>query len=120
MLISVCKIFRFDAAHWLPNYEGKCVNLHGHSWTLEVELEGPVDSWTGMVTDFASLKDTVVNLVISKIDHTCLNDFIHNPTCENLLDWILIELDPIFNQSTSPRMKRLRLWETPDSYAEIS
>jgi len=107
--MRVCKIFRFDAAHYLPEYEGKCRNMHGHTWTLEVEVSGSVRK--GMVMDFAVLKSLVKEKVIDCLDHSLLNDIIPNPTCENLLFWIRRSLG-------LEGLARLRLYETPDSFAE--
>ena len=120
MSMTICKIFRFDSAHWLPNYQGKCANLHGHSWTLEVEIAGPIDPFTGMVMDFASLKEIVKDQVLEKLDHTCLNELVKNPTCENILKWALAKLETRLKYDDKLKLKRLRLWETPDSYAEIN
>lgn len=114
--MKVCKIFRFDAAHFLPEYDGKCRSLHGHGWVLEVELEGAVDSKTGMVADFAVLKRVVNELVIDKLDHKLLNNVVPNPTCENIIQWIadILKAHDIYLFHIS----RLRLYETPDSFAE--
>lgn len=118
MKMSVCRVFRFDAAHYLPNYEGKCRRLHGHTWTLEVEVGGPVSETSGFVVDFAELKVDVNELVVDVLDHTCLNDlglsFSTNPTCENTLQWVWDVLGNVYVLS------RLRLYETPDSFAELN
>ncbi len=123
MKTSVCKIFSFEAAHYLPGYKGKCSNLHGHHWTLEVKVAGFVSPKTGMVIDFVNLKNLVNEKVISRLDHTCLNEVLEgqvdNPTCENLLDWIWVRLYPIGSLSREVELVRLRLWETPNSYAEL-
>lgn len=129
MKTSVCKVFTFDAAHYLPGYDGKCRNLHGHTWKLEVEVSGLVTPGTGMVIDFVYLKNLVNDEVISKLDHTCLNEALEgkmedcygvtNPTCENLLDWIWGRLSPMGGWTEKIKLVRLRLYETPDSYAEI-
>jgi len=116
--MRVCKVFSFDAAHRLPNYEGKCANLHGHRWVLEVEVSGRVGE-DGMVVDFAKLKKTVNELVIDKLDHSYLNDIVENPTCENLLELIReILSEPLSYVSYFDSLERLRLYETPDSFAE--
>ena len=118
MKMSVCKMFRFDAAHYLPNYEGKCKNLHGHTWTLEVEVLGNVNPTSGLVIDFVELKSVVNQMIVDKLDHTLLNDTVKNPTCENLLDWIATQLD--WESDSDPlEVCRLRLYETPDSFAEL-
>ena len=128
MEVSVCKVFSFDAAHYLPVYDGKCQNLHGHRWVLEVEVSGPVGE-NGMVVDFVHLKNLVNDEVINFLDHTCLNEVlvgkmedslgVVNPTCENLLHWIWIRLSPLGTWQRRVRIERLRLYETPDSFAEI-
>ena len=115
--MKICRIFTFDAAHYLPNYEGKCKNLHGHTWTLEVEVSGDVKD-DGMVIDFAKLKDLVNHRVIDILDHRLLNDVIANPTCENLLFWMRDNLGAWLNV-LSCELVRLRLYETPDSFAEL-
>ena len=117
--MRVCKRFKFDAAHWLPDYEGPCSRLHGHTWFLEVEVEGPVDS-QGFVMDFVELKKLVQDKVIGLLDHQCLNDlgllFSANPTCEVVLNWVWEVLDGF---GPPWRLSRLRLYESPDSYAEL-
>lgn len=110
--MRVCRRFSFDAAHYLPEYEGKCKNLHGHQWVLEVEVVGPVDV-NGMVYDFSDLKTLVTDKVINHLDHTLLNDLIKVPTAENIIVWVWRQLDGF-----GP-LSRLRLYETPDSFVEL-
>ena len=121
--MQACKIFRFDAAHYLPNYEGKCKNFHGHTWTLEVEVSSDEliqsGSEAGMVIDFGKLKEAVNREVIGKLDHTLLNDTIENPTCENLLEWMWKALFPWSIHEGRVVLERLRLYETPDSFVEL-
>ena len=114
--MRVCKRFKFDAAHLLPGYNGPCSRLHGHTWFLEVEVEGPVDK-EGFVMDFSELKKLVYDKVLSIVDHSYLNEtVIHNPTCENLLVWIWNRLDGFGPPWV---LSRIRLYESPDSYAEF-
>lgn len=87
---------KFDAAHRLPNYIGKCANLHGHTWHLEVELEHPeVDEKSGMLMDFTLLKKAVTTLT-GVLDHQIINTYIPNPTCENLVEWFVRHLTQTF------------------------
>ena len=119
--MKVCKSFTFAAAHYLPNYEGKCSKLHGHTWRLDVEVEGEVDKETGMVLDFAELKRIVNEWVIEKLDHTCLNDQdFKNPTCEVMVQWIWIVLSEAITTATAGLvlLSKVSLYESPDSHAE--
>ena len=74
-------------------------------------------SEAGMVVDFAKLKKGVESEVIDKLDHTLLNNTVENPTCENLLEWIWKALFSIHEGGVV--LERLRLYETPDSFAEV-
>ena len=60
--------FTFDSAHYTGGSKSKCLNLHGHTFRLDVEVEGEVNPQTGMVIDFSLLKD-VVKRVIADYDH---------------------------------------------------
>jgi len=130
MNISITKLFEFEAAHCLPKHEGKCKNLHGHRYQLEVEvgrekldeliLDGPSE---GMVMDFGDLKRIVQNEVIEKLDHRDLNEVFESleidkqATAENLILWIV----RILKESFAKRgiyLVRVRLWETSTSFAE--
>lgn len=77
MALVIGKRFRFDAAHRLPLHEGKCSRPHGHSYILEVEIEGPVKqekcSSQGMIIDYAVLKAIVERQIMSVFDHQDLN-----------------------------------------------
>lgn len=63
---------RFEAAHKLPNYNGACQRLHGHSWRLWVTASGIVNTTTGMVVDFTRLKELVDVKIIYRLDHQYL------------------------------------------------
>lgn len=87
--MEIYKVFRFEAAHYLPNVpEGhKCKNVHGHSYKVTVFLKGPVGMDTGWVLDFGELTERVEPL-IKLLDHQVLNSVIENPTAENLAIWL--------------------------------
>lgn len=117
MIVSLKKEFRFEASHQLPNHDGKCARLHGHSWRLVVEIEGDVKNEPdspkdGMVMDYTDMK-AIVQPIIEMLDHHHLgsghvsdnwgNSFILEsdvdnipsffvPTSENLLGWIARQL----------------------------
>ena len=93
--MEVFREFTFEAAHRLPFVpEGhKCGRLHGHSFRVEVRVEGDIDPATGMVIDFAEIKAAFAPL-LDRLDHYCLNevDGLDNPTSENLARWIWVRL----------------------------
>lgn len=111
MLIS--KIFKFDSAHKIPNYKGKCAKLHGHTWKLIVTFKGEVDQKTGMIMDFVDIKKIVEEKILDKLDHLYLNDIIENPTCENILLWIKEQLKEY------RKINRLILYESENSFCEL-
>ena len=83
----------FDSAHWLPEVpEGhKCKRMHGHTYRVRLEISGKVDPVTGWVIDYAELKAKWLPIK-DQLDHRLLNDFIDNPTCENIAKWIGVTL----------------------------
>jgi len=121
--MKVTKVFKFDAAHFLKkegvpeSVFGKCSQLHGHTWSLHVTVEGTVDPVTGMVIDFRELAKIVKENVIDVLDHTLLNDRIELPTAENILMWITEQLKG--KLPSGIKLSSLTLYETPDSYASI-
>src|SRR5512138_711559 len=82
--MKLVKRFTFDAAHFLPNHSGKCKQLHGHTYTLDIIICGKVNPDTGMVVDFHDIDYIVKSRVLPELDHHCLNDVISNPTAENV------------------------------------
>lgn len=113
MRVQVTKEFTFDAAHHLLDYAGPCANMHGHTYKLQVTVEGEVSPETGMIMDFNDLKSIVKDVVIAQFDHKCLNDVLdYNPTAENMVMDIISNL-----QASCINAVKVRLWETPTSYA---
>lgn len=64
----VAKEFTFEASHQIDGHFGKCARLHGHSWRLRVECEGPIDLETGVVIDYYNIKE-VIQPIIDELDH---------------------------------------------------
>ena len=110
MLIT--KSFSFAGAHHLPKHPGKCKNLHGHEWKLEVTISGQIDAETGMIIDFSDLKKIVNENVIDKLDHSYLNGIIENPTAEEIAIWIWNHL-----KERLEGLYEVKIWETPKSFA---
>jgi len=103
----------------LPWHPGKCRNLHGHTYRLEVSVEGPVDTH-GVVADFADIDTLVTREIIDRFDHTYLNDVIDNPTAEVIAADIWKRLEQHGLGSAALSLARIRLWETPDSSVELT
>lgn len=106
----------FDAAHKLRGNKGKCSQLHGHTWTVEVFVSGKELNQDGMVVDFRDLKDKLKELV-KDFDHSYLNDFeeIGNPTSENLSRYLFNKLKGSWQGID---LEKVRIWEGEKSWCE--
>jgi 6-pyruvoyltetrahydropterin/6-carboxytetrahydropterin synthase len=120
-MISITKIVEFAAAHFLPKYKGKCKDLHGHTYKLEIEVAAPGNGDLlcagDMIMDFSDLKNIIMEYVDKFCDHKYLNDSMcDNPTAENMV----LMMSYYFSEKIKKplRVIRIRLWETPTSYAE--
>ncbi len=133
MILRVVKEFTFDAAHYLPEHSGACAEIHGHTYRLQVGIDGEADPESGMVLDFGDLGDMIEGQILSVLDHTFLNKLqvqgfpLENPTAENMVLWLVDEISNIgriYSQVLPPgrsiplRLGFVRLYETPTSYAE--
>ncbi|MEO1130757.1 MAG: 6-carboxytetrahydropterin synthase QueD [Planctomycetota bacterium] len=89
--MRLVKSFDFEAAHWLPCFpEGhKCRRMHGHSFRVDVVVEGDVPQDQGYLIDYGDIK-RAIEPVRLQLDHYCLNDIegLENPTSEVLAGWI--------------------------------
>jgi len=120
MRATVVKRVSLDAAHFLPGYEGKCANMHGHRWVVELGVSGEVDPDTGMVIDFGELSAFLKEKVVERFDHHLINDVIENPTAECIAlrirtSWVVWSEE----NCLAVGLSFLRVWETEDSYAEV-
>jgi 6-pyruvoyltetrahydropterin/6-carboxytetrahydropterin synthase len=101
----------------LPFHPGKCARMHGHSYRLEVAVRGPIRSRgpaRGMIEDFSQVERIVNDRVVDVLDHQNLNDFIENPTVENIVLWIWKRLERVLL-----RLDELALWETSTACAVL-
>jgi 6-pyruvoyltetrahydropterin/6-carboxytetrahydropterin synthase len=91
MRTRLTRSYRFEAAHFLPKVPPghKCANMHGHSYNVDVVIEGDIDSETGWLMDFAEI-DVHVSPLIKQLDHHVLNEVegLQNPTSELLAVWL--------------------------------
>ncbi|OGW75254.1 MAG: 6-carboxytetrahydropterin synthase QueD [Omnitrophica bacterium RBG_13_46_9] len=105
----------FSGAHNLRHYKGKCEELHGHNWNIEVSVYSKSLGAQGMVMDFKELKDELRD-ILSKLDHKYLNNLRYfrknNPTSENIAHFIHSELSKVINKKI-----KVSVWETGTSCA---
>jgi len=101
MRAALVKRFTFEAAHLLPRMpEGhRCRRLHGHSYAIEVRVEGEVDEGSGIVIDYGEIAEKVEPL-IKRLDHYYLNEIegLENPTSEVLARWLWDRIRPSLPQ----------------------
>lgn len=111
--ISICREYHFDSAHRLEWHQGRCKNLHGHTYRLAVWVGGDLDV-RGVIMDFEDLDAVVKRAVISRLDHTYLNEIIENPTAERTAMWALERL-----LAEGLSITEIQLWETPRSAVSL-
>ncbi|MFT5539804.1 MAG: 6-pyruvoyltetrahydropterin/6-carboxytetrahydropterin synthase [Alphaproteobacteria bacterium] len=108
--MEIFKRFTFEAAHRLPNLpaDHKCSRLHGHSFTAELHVSGPITPPEDWVIDFADVK-SVFQPILDRLDHHYLNEIggLENPTSEVIARWIWREVKPVL-----PALSKVVLFET--------
>lgn len=111
--MELYKVFTIEAAHRLPNLPDghKCKRLHGHSFRIEIHIDGEVDATCGWVMDFADISEHIKPLLL-ELDHNYLNEIsgLENPTSENLAIWIWDRLKPAL-----PVLSKVVIGETCNS-----
>lgn len=116
--MKITQAFTFEAAHRLPNVPEthRCHRMHGHSYRVELTLDGPVDPATGWVVDFFDVEAAFAP-VLGRLDHYCLNEVpgLENPTAEHIAAWIWNETKPAL-----PLLASVKVFETPMSWAEYT
>lgn len=112
----------FDAAHYLPEYHGKCERMHGHRFKVILRVAADSVGADGMAYDFAEMKRHLRN-VLEALDHTCLNELpmfsANPPSSENVAAWLFAELKPIFDASPVS-LDAIEVWESPTSGVSYS
>jgi len=120
---KVGKQFTFHAAHQLPNHDGQCRNLHGHTYQVEVIAAGHISTEEGspregMVIDFGEIKEVYKEHIEPLVEHQNLNetlsDVVTVTTAENIAHWIL----KVFQRELR-QVIGVRVWETPTSWVEV-
>jgi 6-pyruvoyltetrahydropterin/6-carboxytetrahydropterin synthase len=115
--MKITQAFTFEAAHFLPNVAPthRCRAMHGHSYRVELQLEGPVDPTTGFVVDFFDI-EAAFGPLRAELDHHCLNEIegLENPTAENIATWVWQR-----TKKKLPQLVKVTVFETRDCYAEF-
>ena len=137
-MIETTKIFRFEMAHAIHGYPGRCKDIHGHSYVLHVTVtsgnsHNAYIPEPGFIMDYKELKKIVNDAVIDKLDHHLLLSEAYlqstpRPSSQNLFIWtvepsaenLLIFIQQHIQEKLPARVQlvKLRLYETSDSYAE--
>ena len=140
-MITCTRIIEFDAGHRVVGHEGKCAHLHGHRYKVELTAQAQELDGLGRVIDFGVLKERVGEYCDSRFDHGMIlwveDPLLHtiekirlesgehmkffalptNPTAENLAKYLL-EVSDVLLAGTEVQMLRIRVWETPNCYAD--
>jgi len=107
------------AAHQLRNFHGKCENLHGHNWKIEVYVTGKDLEENGILVDFRQIKQATQE-VINELDHRFLNDLQYfkevNPSSENIARHIFDSVGKLLNNDRV-RVSRVTAWESDSACA---
>jgi 6-pyruvoyltetrahydropterin/6-carboxytetrahydropterin synthase len=134
-MVELTRRATFSASHYYWNDAwsaeknaevfGRCANRngHGHNYTLEVTVAGSPDPVTGFVVDLKCLKDVMEREVLTAYDHRHLNldvpEFKKSiPTTENIAIAAWSRLAPSLGELTGTRLKKIRVYETPEIFAE--
>lgn len=111
MRARLTKDFRFESAQTLPKLPPghKCTRMHGHSFLVEISVEGEVNPETGWIYDHAQIS-RAMNPLVDQLDHAYLNDIpgLENPTIELMAGWFWQRLAPQL-----PGLAEIVIHETP-------
>ena len=142
MKIRVTKEFDFEMAHALDGHDGKCHNIHGHTYGLSVTflgvpIDAPGEAKDGMVIDFSDLKSIVKNNIVDVYDHALvlrdnsrflgkideeINERLilvnYQPTCENMLIEMVEIIQVQLKNFENVELHSVLLRETKSSFAE--
>lgn len=110
----------FSSAHQLRGYKGKCENLHGHNWKVQVYVTSDVLNEIDLAIDFHEIK-SMTNEIISKLDHTLLNNVFpfteKNPSSENIARWIFESLKEKLAKYSEIKVSAVTVWESATASA---
>ena len=140
MSLSIMRRFTFCAGHRLVGHEGKCRNLHGHNYVLEIYVTCPKQDSIGRIIDFKLLKQRINGWIDENWDHTFvlwkedqngldavrssephrIFELDANPTAENMAIYFLHKIAPTLLEGTGASAFKVRLWESEETCAEVT
>ncbi len=110
----------FAAGHALRNYKGKCENVHGHNYKVQLKVFGTELDQAGLLMDFGDMK-RILREVIEILDHQFINDIepftTVNPSAENMTKWFYDEVVRRMPEGTHLSLGEVKIWETDIQYA---
>ena len=116
-MYEVTIIKSFSAAHILSQVGGKCEELHGHNFKVELTLGAPVLNQSGLLIDFRLVKKWL-NEVLDELDHKYLNEISSfagiNPSAENVARYIAQKLAPVA-KAAQVKVTRVKVWESDNA-----
>jgi len=112
----------FSSGHALRGYKGKCENVHGHNYRVQVTLEGPQLDSIGLLVDFTQVKQ-VVREIVKRLDHQFINDLepftVVNPSAENMAKYFYDEVSrQLKDLPLGARITDIVVWETDTTSAQ--
>jgi 6-pyruvoyltetrahydropterin/6-carboxytetrahydropterin synthase len=111
--------YTFAAGHALRGYKGKCENVHGHNYRVQVMVAGEQLDSSGLLMDFVDLRKGIKGLA-ERLDHRFLNDLAPfdrvNPSAENMAKYFCDELEPQVRER-GLRIQAVTVWETDTTSA---
>ena len=110
----------FAAGHALRNYKGKCENVHGHNYKVQLRILGTELDQAGLLMDFGDIK-RILREVIEILDHQFINDIepftTVNPSAENMTKWFYDEVMRRMPEGAHLSIGEVIVWETDIQYA---
>jgi 6-pyruvoyltetrahydropterin/6-carboxytetrahydropterin synthase len=119
-MYEVCVEKSFASGHSLRNYHGKCENVHGHNYRVQVTVQGEQLAPNGLLVDFVELKRLMMK-VVDYLDHQFINDLppftVINPSAENIAKYFYDEMAGGLKGEVPVRISEVKVWETDTSIA---
>ena len=118
VISSVTKKLVFDSAHFITDHDGKCKNLHGGRYNIEISIKDRIDPLTGFVIDYSLIKNITKNLVINKFDHKTLNLTCTELAWRSSTEFLAIVIWEILVEYL-PSISKIKIFETETSFCEF-